>query len=241
MRQIFKTRAIIITVGILLICAIFALIKFTGSNVIDPNKDNLLEGAAGKNYAALYMISDVYEAVGQNDDVFHQVEKDMLTFARVTRPEFANPESLVGFTFDKAFTKEGDATIYTGHYYSVPDKIEVRLTSHGRGVYTLSITNTVDQTNIDDSLQMNGKRNELIASLPIEKGDYSIRYQLTDDRIVVTFYDGYTSEDVDAATKVIRDNLGDETVGDVVYSINRIGIVSIGTVRDNLKNPLPKP
>lgn len=236
-RRIWITLVVIAT----LCLGAWAISSLSQRGAINPNKDSALTAGEGRDYAALYQHSEVYEAVDKNEDVLSYIRFDMMTFARTTRPEFANRETLVGFTFDKKFEKDGETFVFTGQYYGVRDKIQVKLAPQGRGVYTLSITNLGDGTNIDDSLSMNGKRNRFIKTLPKEEGRYSIRYQLTHDRIVVSFYDGYTNQDVDEVVTTLVEGLGDEVNNNVVYSINRIGIVPIEKVRENLVNPLPLP
>lgn len=240
MMEYFRNKKILLVIAALVLISVVLLQLVGGQQAINPYKDKNRTAEEGRDFAALYMQGELYKAVDANEDVMGQIRADLLTFARTTRPEFADKEALVGFTFDKNFNKEDDTYIFTGRYYGLKDNIQVKLTPHGRGVYTLSVTNLKDQANIDASLKMNGKRNQYITTLPVEKPFYSIRYQLTQDRIVVSFYDGYTSSDVNEAQEHITTGLGDDTK-DVVYSINRIGIVSFDKVRENLVNPLPIP
>lgn len=239
--QKFKKRRItvLIIVIILAILSVTAVLFWNrGSEVYNPNENTLLDHEDG---TIFYQAEELYTAIDQNDTVLRAIESDVLLFAHSTRPEFKDPDVLVGFTFDKKSKKEDNTTTFTGHFYGVEDKIQIRLTAHGRGVYTLSITNLEDGTNIDDSLGMNGKRNAFIQTLPIQKAHYSIRYQLPNDRVVVSFYDGYSAIDVDEAAELIRKGMGSAENEDVIYSLNRIGIVSLEQVRQNLVTPLPQP
>lgn len=239
----FHNKRFLVTLGIVtLLGIVIFLVSVLGSNgAVNPNRDKNLTAEEGRDFAALYQHGELYNAVEGNEDVMSQIRADIMTFARVTRSEFSDKETLVGFTFDKKSSKDGDAYVYTGHYYGPKDKIQITLTPYGRGVYTLSITNLVDSTNIDEYLSMNGKRNQFIRNLPVENDYYSVRYQLPYDRVVVSFYDGYTSANVDEVTNLITEALGGTNSGDVVYSINRIGIVSLEQVRQNLVNPMPLP
>lgn len=241
MNMLFRNKIVGIVFAILTVYVGGVYVSSLGPDQINPNKDKLLSPDEGKKYAAVYNISDLYTATDENDDVLRNIQTDLVTFARSTRPEFADADTLVGFTFDKKSGKEGETSVYSGYFYGLNDKIQVKLTPHGRGVYTLSITNLKDNTNVDDELSMNGKRNHYIVTLPIEKPNYSIRYQNKQDRILVSFYDGYTLQDVDEAVGSITAGLGEEADKNVAYNINRIGFVSLEKVRENLVNPIPTP
>lgn len=231
-----KNRWLLLVAG--LVSVIF-LIWFSsrGGGINNPNTDALLNPEAGKSYAALYEIDDLYQDIEQNDDVLESVQKDLLTFGRVTRPELSDGDSKVGFTF-KSREQDGDSFVYTGYYYGVGDKIEVRITPHGKGVYTMSVTNLADQTNIDGSLKMNGPRNAYIKTLPVESSRYSIRYFLGNDQIIASFYDGYTSRDIEAVVSSLTKGLGDNFSSDVIFSLNRHGTVTVEQLRQNLVTPI---
>lgn len=212
------------------------------SEVVNPADTINLETDSGSMPVRwLYRYSDLYEVLGNNPNVIEKVEKDIITFARETRSEFNDPETLVGFTFDKGYVKDGDSYVFTGHYYDLGDKIEIRVTPRGRGVYTLSITNLRDGVNIDEQLAMNGRRNKYIQSLPINETYFSIRYLLGEDKVVVSFYEGYSNTDIDKATSSLVNGLGATNGDDVIYSLNRIGIVSLDQIRQNLISPIPTP
>lgn len=251
-QSLLRRRRIVFGAVVLVIFALILMLilHFSGggtqnNGVINPNKDDFVgadDGAGdGKNFAVFYKSGDLYAKIDHNDDVLTSIQEDVMLFARTTRAEFKDPTVLVGFTFDKGSKKKGEVYVYTGHFYGLDDKIEIRLTPHERGVYTLSITNLVDGANIDDKLSLNGKRNAYIKTLPIEKDRYSIRYQLPMDRIVVSFYDGYSIGDVNEAAASIEAGLGTTETKDVVYNLNRIGLVSLEAVRQNLVTPLPQP
>lgn len=226
---------------IILLCAVFLVNNFAGNQVVNPNTDSNRSAEEGKDFAALYRHGEIFNAVGADEDIMSQIRSDILTFARVTRPEFADRDTLVGFTFDKKTNKEKGVHVYTGYYYDLDNRIEIRLTPRGSGVYTLSITNLEDKTNIDDFLRMNGPRNAFIRSLPIETGAYSVRYLIKGDKVVASFQPGYTAADLSEVEKLLTDNLGDNYEDDVVFSLNRIGSMTIDALRDNLVNPVPIP
>lgn len=227
--------------GSLLLVGLLVFNRPGSSSAVNPATDKDRSAEEGTDYAALYKHGELYNAVENNDLVLQQIKKDLLLFARSTRSEFANTKTLVGFTILKQLPKEGEASVFTGRFYGVGDEIRVAVTPHGRGVYTLSITNLADQTNIDEYLGLNGKRNRFIKTLPLQKGRYSIRHQLSEDRIVVTFYDGYTAAEVDEVVSILQEALGDEYVNDVVFSINRKGIFPLEVVRLNITNPISEP
>lgn len=239
--QLLTKKRVIIgatLLAVLLAVGAYTIFGHSPNKAVDPSKDELLSLEDG---TILYHAGNFYRSLGENDDTFSMAEKDIVFFGRTTRPEFKDPNTTVSFTFDKKISKQGNTSIFTGTYFGLDDKIEIRLTAHDRGVYTLSITNLKDKTNIDDQLSMNGKRNIFIRTLPVQKGHFSIRYQQPFDRIVVTFYDGYAAKDVDEATTMIRTALGNAESQDVVYTINRIGEVSLEQARQNLTTPLPQP
>lgn len=242
MKQLLNRRfLIILSIVVTLGGGWFLYKNISGAGTVDPNTDKNRTAEEGRDYAALYRQGGVFMAVDSSEPVMSQIRNNVLTFARTTRPEFASKDTLVGFTFDKKSTTNGDTSVFTGRYYGLRDKIEIKLTPNGRGIYTLSITNLKDNTNVDSQLSMNGKRNHYITTLPVEKQTYSIRYQNNYDRVLVTFYDGYAAQDVDEAVNAITEGLGEEADKNVMYNINRLGIVPLQTVRDNLINPLPRP
>lgn len=220
------SKRILVILGVI-ISLTFLFIASRTDQVVNPNNDKELSAEEGRDYAALYRQGSIYSIVDGNEDVMSQIRKDILTFARVTRNEFRDKNILIGFTFDKKTDMDGGAHIYTGRYYGLKDRIRIKLTPEGSGVYTISIVNTSDNTNIDENLLLNGKRNRYVKVLPIEGTYYSIRYQLTMDRIVVTFYEDYTRADVEAVKKSVTEALGEVTHQDVIYTINAKGIFSI--------------
>jgi len=207
------------------------------AGVVNPYSDRDIEGDMGKRFAIIYEFADLYEAIGQNEQVLRNIQEDLLLFARTTRPELNVKDSLVSFTVSKQLNKEGETSVFLGKYYGVDDDIRLAIEPQGRGVFTLSVTNLVDQTNLDKFLRMNGPRNKYISELPLQSGSYSIRYQLVEDRIVVSFYDGYTNQDIDMVIESLSAGLGPNYVDETVFSINRIGIVGLDGVRQNLANP----
>ena len=233
----YRMLAVLIAAALLILGA-FIYFSYGKVSVVNPNTDGNLEGEAGITYAALYKHEDLYKFIGENEEVLRNIQEDVAYFARTTRQEFSNPESLIGFTVTKDLGKEGSDAAYIGRFYGVSDEFKLTLTSHGRGVFTLSIVNQKDQTNIDEFLSMNGARNRYIQSLPIEQGNYSIRYQLVEDRIVVSFYDGYTSQDVDAAVASLTEGLGPNYAEEAVFAVNKIGILGLDGVRQNLVTPI---
>ncbi len=235
-----KRNVLILFSGLIIASLVIWTLFFNTSSVVNPNKDKNLNPDDGISYAVLYDYAEVFSVIDENEDVLRSIQKDLLFFARSTRQEFSDNTVLVGFTFvdeDENY-KQNETSFFTGYFYGLEDKIQVSLTPYGRGVYTLSITNLKDSTNIDDSLSMNGQRNRFIITLPIEKSFYSIRYQLTEDRIVVSFYDGYTQKDIDEVIATINSGFGENNLDDVVYSINRVGIVNLDQVGQNLITPL---
>lgn len=243
-KRILTIVVIAFVVGIT-VFVIFSLANKGDNAAMNPNQDPYLgleDGTGdGITAAVLYNSENLYQTLGQNDDVLYILAEDMLLFARSTLTELSSPDTLVGFTFKDDVRQEGDTVIYNGVFFGADDEIEVSVTPRGRGVYTLSITNLNSEANIDSQLRLNGNRNTFIRTLPIEKGSYSIRYQVPQDKIIVTFYDGYDSQDVDEALTFVTNGLGSLDSPRIVYSINRIGIVSIEQVRQNLVTPIPLP
>lgn len=226
-------------VALMFLIGVAGWILVRGPSVVDPKSVLELEGDAGYSTIRwLFRYDDVFEVVGRNENVMQNIESDIINFARKTRPEFSDAQVLVGFTFNSKHIEESGTFIFTGYYYDLKDEIEVRLTPHGHGVFTLSITNLKDGTNIDNDLGMNGRRNEYIRKLPINKTFYSIRYLLGNDRIAVTFYEGYTSKDIEDVVLSLDSDLGRHDGDDISFTINAVGTVGLEQVKQNLIQPI---
>lgn len=230
-----------LVVGLVTVLALVVIVVLTsGTNVIDPSKANHSDDPrAGKDYALLYNHGKLYGVIDSSSSVLRSIQNDLALFARTTRPEFKNPESLIGFTFDKKFKTEGSKNSFTGHYYSVDDSITVDVYKLRKGIIRLSITNRKDSTNIDEQLSLNGPKNRLLAQLPIDKDYYSIRYFNSQDKVIVTFYEGYTRQDLDTAVELLKKEYGDKfQATDFTFSLNGKGIFSLQEVTDNLTHPI---
>lgn len=225
-----RKKKILIALSTGLVAGIIILLMSFGhqTRIQDPNKDDLLDPDEGYSYAALYEHGELYETTDGNDDVMRLIQTDFVTFARNAIPELGDPSRRVGFTFIERAEKQGESTVFKGRYYGSSDDVEIKLTNHGRGVYTMSMSNLITGKNVDELLQLNGRRNEFIKKLPINETYYSIRYQLVENRIVVSFYDGYSKKDVVAVETLLNNDLGSRR--DIVFSINRVGIVDFNEV-----------
>lgn len=237
-----KNQNIMLAIAGAVLLMLFLFVSFgsRGSNIFNPYTDKNLEGDMGKTFSVLYGSGDLYKLVGENDEILRNIQEDLFTFAKTTRPEFTQADSLVAFTITKQLDKEGDGSVFIGQYYGVKDDIKLIVTPEDKGVYILSITNQNDQTNIDEFLGMNGPRTRYIASLPVQKSGYSIRYQLVEDRVVATFYAGYTAQDVSEVEQALKAGLGENFETETAFSINGLGIFDLGSVKQNLITPLKR-
>jgi hypothetical protein len=219
----------------------FFLFLNRGTEIVNPATNKTDENPrAGKDYALVYNHGELYKVINFSDDRLRNIQQDLATYARATQTELKNPETLVGFTLDKGFQKKDNVYTFTGHYYSVKNLIKLVLTDYGKEVFRLSITDTKTGENIDESLYLNGAKNQLLAKLPIEKTNYSIRSLHPSDNIVVTFYKGYTRQDVDEAIGILREEYGDKfRESDFTYNLNGIGTFPLEKIIDNLTNPIP--
>src|SRR5688572_1921383 len=144
-RRRFLTIGLIVALVLgIIVLIVLSLSSQNEDGAIDPNKDALIdehEGTGdGKTTAVLYNSGNLYKALGENDDILKTVSKDLLLFARTTQPELKDTNTLIGFTFAKDVAQKDNTSTYTGQFYGSDHKIKVILTSHGSGVYTLSVT-----------------------------------------------------------------------------------------------------
>jgi hypothetical protein len=232
--KLFAVIASLLVIGFLLYTFFLS-----GPKVVNPAKNNLdVNPEAGKSYALLYNQGELYQNIKNNEDNLRRIQEDLAIFARTTRPEFANQEVLLGFTFEDGFTRSDNTFKHFGHFYGLGDRIELSVTVLERGIITLSLTNTEDGTNIDDSLQLNGEVNELLTKLPITDDFYSIRYFNSQDEIVVGFFLGYSLEDVEEVEKILAENLENEyKTANIVYSITSRGIFTLEEVKEFANSP----
>jgi len=229
------TAAAVIFIGALLL---FFLVG-ARQGPVNP-ADNTLDDdpEAGLSYALLYNQGDLYNNIQQNDDNLRLIQEDLTLFARSTLSELSEPDVLIGFTLDNDFTQDDTLFKHTGRFYGVDDKIELLLSVLDRGVITLSITNTEDNTNIDNSLQLNGAVNNLIKQLPIEEDFYSIRYFNSRDEIVVGFFLGYSSDDVTVVENIFKESLDkDFETANIVFSVTSVGTMTLQEIKEFQSSP----
>jgi hypothetical protein len=217
---------------IVFLAAGMSSVENPANNVLDDNPN------AGKTYALLYNQGQLYENIKSNDQNLELIQEDLALFARATRPEFADKNILLGFTFDDDFEQNDDTFTHTGKFYGLNDKIKLTVTVLEGGVLTLSITNEEDGTNIDNRLGLNGADNKFITSLPVETDRYSLRYFNSENSILVVFYLGYTLDDVSEVEKILIENLGENySDNTVTFNVNSVGRFSLQGVKDFANNP----
>lgn len=221
--------------GIIAIILLVGLIQlFQGGSAQKPAEDEELSS----DYAQLFNSGEFYGVIDQSDENFALVQKDLATFAHTTGEKLQDPSTKIAFTFDSGFTQNDNVFIFTGEFYDLPGKIRLELTKYDKGIINLSITNEKSQTNIDNSLNLNGKKNELLAQLPINETYYSIRYLYSDDAIIVSFYDGFSSSDVERATEVLKTIYEDEYESSLFrFNINGVGTFTLDGIYQYLQNP----
>lgn len=236
-----KTHKLFAAILSLAVIIILVISGTRGTRVINPAKNVLDKNPqAGISYALVYNQGELFKIIDNNDDTLRRIQEDLVTFARLTRPELKAPTSRVGFTFDKNFKKNNSNYTFTGHYYSVKDLMQITVTKYGKGIVKLSITNTKDGTNRDSSLNLNGPKNNLLTKLPIEQDSFSIRYSNEEDKIIVSFYKGYTNQDIENAISILKKEYGkDYNETNFIFNLNGIGNFTLQEVRNNLIKPIP--
>ena len=145
-----------LVVGILIIF----LLSLQNKGAIKPEPD---EEDIARNIALIYNSEELYKLLDDNETTISLIRKDLRFFALTTSKNVAD-DPVVGFTFTKGPTQEGDSYVFEGLFYDIDGKIRLVLNKLKTGVVRLSITNMKTQTNIDEFLQLNGPRNRLIAS-----------------------------------------------------------------------------
>ncbi len=225
-----KNRSILILVivaTIILATVIGLYLVNQSGDIVNPNEDELIEGdAAGVSYAVIYSSSELYSFLNQNDDTYRLIEEDLSRFVQITNPSFTDPDTLYGFTITKSAIN-GDTAEFEGKFYALNDNIKLEVQKFSGGKISLSVTNQSTGENVDEQLNLGGKKNEVIISLPIEEDNYSIRYLNSEDKIVVSFLPGYSREEA-VKTKTILQNLfeGQYPESEVLLAINGIGTFS---------------
>jgi hypothetical protein len=85
-------------------------------------------------------------------------------------------DRVVGFRLNKSSVKSGDVVSFSGRYGASKDRIDVKITLLKNDRIKTSITNTKTNKNFDGDLPSNSRRNQFLASLPIDEQDYRIDY-----------------------------------------------------------------
>lgn len=234
-----KSKITLVIVLIVLLGLLLVIRTASKPEVINPSTNVLDENPrAGLDYALLYNDREIYASIDGDDDNLSRIQADLAVFARAKIPELQDTGSLIGFTFESGYTKDDNIYTFYGYYYSSTAKIKVAVTVYETGAISLSILNTEDMSSVDTSLNLNGFKNQLIVKLPIESDYYSIRFLKSDDKIVASFYKGYSLADVDAVVKILNEAYeGAFDAGDVIFNINAVGNFSLEEVRAYSSNP----
>ena len=236
----YKKSLIFVAVLVLIAVALFLYsVFFTGPNTINPATESLDDNPnAGITYALIYNQGELYENINFNDEALRLIQEDLALFAKSTESQFLNTDTLVGFTFDDGYEQNENTYIHTGYFYSLDEKIELEVTPYEDGFVTLSITNLDTGANIDNQLNLNGLKNRLLTTLPIEESNYSIRYLKSKDEIVVSFYLGYSMQDVDAVEVILNEAYGGTyDTGDIIFNINAVGNATLAQAREFVNDP----
>ena len=229
----------LVIAGIIILVG-FLIFTSLGTKVQDPSKNKLEDDPrAGRDYAILYQQGNLYDFIDESDSNLMLIQKDLVTFIRETDPKFKDDEKLIGFTFDKRFDKKDKEAFFTGYFYSLKDKIQLKVNLLGNGVIRLSVTNLKTKANVDKKLNLNGVKNTLLDTLPVDKDYYSVRYLNSTDEVVVTFYEGYSQQDIDGALGILKKAYGQSfKEDDFTYNINGLGIFTLDQVVQNLEQPI---
>ena len=205
-----------------------------GTNAQKPLEDDELSSE----YAQLFNVDEFYNSIDQSEKNYALAQKDLATFAHATGEKLQNPDTKVAFTFNDGYSVNGNVFVFTGTFYDLDGTIRLELTKYDKGIINLSITNESTQTNIDNSLNLNGKKNELLTQLPINENYYSIRYLYSDDQIVIAFYKGFTENDVNAAAETLKGVYAEEYDPTLFqFNINGVGTFTLDGVYQYLQNP----
>ncbi len=230
------------------IVIVFALLGITVAyftsegGPVNPAKQNPYDDPrAGRDYAIIYNSDEFFPHINQDERIFRLAQEDLALFAKTTSSAFINEQQLIGFTFSDGFATDGEMYVHTGFYYGLEEEIELKVQYSELGFAILSITNTVTGANIDDALQLNGQKSTVLRQLPIEEERYSIRYLNSSNDLVVTFYLGYTQQDIQAVSQILKTNSDDSLNDGVIYNINSVGRVTFDEVVKFTNSPQNTP
>jgi len=147
---------------------------------------------------------EVYRLV--DDTQFSQLRTDLAYFARDTMETYKSGKTVdVIFVVGKSITKNNQNISFEGKFKESKDTISVSITREGKSRIKSTILNKKSRVSIDNKLPSNSKRNQYIATLPIDNDDYAIEYDTASDSFVITIY---TISDTVNPTARLMESLG---------------------------------
>lgn len=160
---------------------------------------------------------DAYDAIGE----------DLYTFGKTAYQEYASEEfPVIGFEINN-FELEENNLRFEGRYGAATNKIVVTITLLKNSRYTISITDTETELNIDQYLESNSTRNSYIGTLPDEGDGYLIEYSDSEEAFFVYVYND--PENYGRAIEQIKIGLEKDSLDDEK-------ILQIGAVPNDIDN-----
>ena len=175
----------------IIVLTIFAgILVFIFGTVNNPDKQigKSAEYSPPSGPAIMNNSEELYKILNDNYQ-FTNIREDLGVFARTTIDKYGNDGSL-DVVFEVKIVESVDGVIHIkGQFLGQKQTISMQVKPLSFGQIDNSIRNESTDTSIDKVLPSNSSYNKFVGSLPLDKDDYSITYDVGDDSFVVNLYE----------------------------------------------------
>jgi hypothetical protein len=223
------------------LCALLLLggVIYVTNSQTSTNAPIIEDEEVNPELAQIFNSDQFLQVIEESEENYLLTQKDLGTFARTTGEYYRGNTNPIAFTFNDGVEQNENNYIFTGSYYQLDGTIRLVVTKFDKGIIRLSITNEATETNIDNSLNLNGVKNNLLTQLPVEQDYYSIRYLYSSDKIVVAFYEGFSETQVNEVVGILQQAYGDQYDPSLFeFNINSVGLFTLDGVYNYLQNPV---
>ena len=152
-----------------------------------------------------------------------RVSSELYAFGKAAFSVYTDDKQPMGFRVNN-LSQENNKINFSGNFGQSNHKISVTFIELNSGHISISITDTDSGLNIDQYLESNQSKNQLIGSLPIEDSTFTLRYIEDSDTFAINAFSvsGYTDaenviktyldDDEYSQQKIVRYGVGDKQI-----------------------------
>ena len=185
-----------------------ALLLFVTSMRRDNPIDNAPYEGENPNTASRVILSNESALFNLVKEVhtLDRISSELYVFGKTAFSVYSNDKQPMGFRIDDV-SQENNKVLINGKYGQSKHKIAITFIELNNSHVSISITDTDSGLNIDQYLESNQSKNQLIGNLPIEETTFTLRYIEDSDTFAINAFivSGYTD-----AENIIRSYLDDE-------------------------------